>query len=310
MDYLNQSFTKISLKQLDTIAEQEKTFFHKGYKVLYHSMPTITYAENYIVTELLKLHTRLVANKPVPQNAPLLLRYFFKKNSIAPRALKTNEQLPKKSSKLFRKHFLQEGSFNDHLDGKFLLSCNTALTGNIYDPGECSLSYWLNPSKLTPKTDFDALIKKYSQLNSAHYSSDLTACIHRFKKSISTDILLQIVFKNDALLRKTSYLSQPYGHIRTIDGISDPVTHLNRYTQTPDKLSPQDLDETQLRLVLTQDKLLDVLNPKIANNFEIYAYTDPQSALDTFHQAVAAIMAKIEADFIQRSPQSQKTNEL
>ena len=58
------------------------------------------------------------------------------------------------------------------------------------------------------------------------------------------------------------------------------------------------IDSQQIRVILTHDKLLDVANPEIYNNFEVHAYSTNQQALEEFHHEIDAIMAQIKADYL------------
>jgi DNA repair exonuclease SbcCD ATPase subunit len=71
---------------------------------------------------------------------------------------------------------------------------------------------------------------------------------------------------------------------------------MNLFKSPEQKITTDSIDKLQFRVVLTADKLLDVFNKDIYENFEIHAYANPQEALEKFHQGIQSIMKKIERD--------------
>jgi hypothetical protein len=126
-----------------------------------------------------------------------------------------------------------------------------------------------------------------------------------------------MIFKNRKLAHKTVYLSTYYGKrsyyfdTKTFSikrpGFKNNIDLLKQNIEIEIMKHRQDkefiydvkpLDEQQLRVILTHDKLLGIANPKIYNNFEVHAYSTNQKALDEFHREVDAIVEQIKADYL------------
>jgi hypothetical protein len=287
----------VSVSQIDEIIKQEKKFFDAGYKILYHSTQPLYYALYYIDTQFAILYKRLIEGQQISENIPLILRQ--------PGIIEETQ----KESGSIRQKFIEQGSTHDHFDRQYLLSCNPAVTSNITNPGECTLDYWDKRRNLLG-INLEAVVSSLSGI--AHRSFILAAYIKPYKgaifsqskkieKSLKSGILLQIVFKDPVLAKECIYPAKSFGHKIFIDienqKTCDITDIMESYSRPSSPIKPEDIEKLQYRIVLTSDKLLDVFNKNIYENFEIHAYANPQSALEEFHKEINNIMQKIEKDF-------------
>lgn len=287
-DYL-QNRNSLYFASLSDALKKEQEACNNNHFVLYHSTKAQYYASHYIDTQLLLLTQELIYQHRIPTQNILKLRQGIS-------SIPDNEHANK------RLHFIMNGTPNDHFNKEFLLSCNAALTGNIDDIGECTLNFWLNSTNVNyVHISMDDIISGYTHFNITKKQ------IVTLKKAIEapsfkTGILLQLIFKSPALVNSCVYSSKPYGikhnvHITTKKHTDNVVDILNALRHNPAKIKDE-IDGLQFRVVLTQDKLLDITNPEIYNNFEIYAYCAPQSALETFHMTVQEVIQEIKESYI------------
>jgi hypothetical protein len=285
----------LNFTQIDEIIKKEKEFFDAGYTVLYHSTQPIYYGLHYIDTQCAILNKKLVENQEFSAKIPLLLR---------------QRDISKgKEEKTLREQFIAKGSTDDIRDREFLLSCNPAITSNLGNYGSCTLDYWDSKiNMIAIKTGevsniMQEFIAKYDVLgfyvNS--YKKELLKHVHALNEQLKSGVLLQVVFKDPSLVEKCAYVSFPGGKKRTAclpEGQTSNVEKIMQaYSKEVPALTSTDINQIQYRIVLTSDKLLDVFNKEIYENFEVHAYANPQSALEEFHKEINNIMQKIEQDF-------------
>lgn len=285
----------LDVQQLDTILAQEKEYFNKGYNVFYHSTQPKIHALNYIATRLIELIAK-VQQQPLPAKTPFLLRQSADTKAV---------------SETIRQDFLEKGSQNDHWDKNYLLSCNPAIISNLSSDGECTLTFWAYKVNIDEEYNLDKQLELI--ISQAEKTLNYLIDKDRIKNAIlkleklTTGVLLQLVFKNKELLEQCTYVSEPYGIKRHVCNIvnqtelTSPHQIMELYSKSPESFSPDDIDDIQYRLILTQDKLLDVLNKDIADNFEIKTYANPQSILDAFHTEIDTIMTEIEQTLTKKS---------
>jgi hypothetical protein len=145
------------------------------------------------------------------------------------------------------------------------------------------------------------------------YQEEINAVVSQLNKDLKTGVLLQLVFKNPTLFKETVYTAGPLGFKRAAEvfdeeasdnqsstrpsrSVEDALEIMNLFKSPEQKITTDSIDKLQFRVVLTADKLLDVFNKEIYENFEIHAYANPQEALEKFHQGIQSIMKKIERD--------------
>ncbi|HEV2917455.1 MAG TPA: hypothetical protein VGW78_06960, partial [Candidatus Babeliales bacterium] len=285
----------LNFTQIDEIIKKEKEFFDAGYTILYHGTQPEYYAMHYIDTQCAILNKKLVESQVYSQKIPLILRQ---------RDIHKGQE-----EKTLREQFIEKGTSDDLYDREFLLSCNPALTSNLSSPGSCTLAYWHNKMstiKITTDETSDIMqefIDKYDILglyvNS--YKKELLKYVHDLNENLKSGVLLQVVFKDPKLVEKCVYASAPGGKQRIVclpEGQTSNIAKIMQvYSKEVPVLTSTDIDQIQYRIVLTSDKLLDVFNKNIYENFEIHAYANPQSALEEFHKEINNIMQKIEQDF-------------
>lgn len=310
-DFIVKELTNVGAdaqKQIGGIIASERSFNKQGGYVLYHATKPEHYALHYIDTKIyllyqkkLKRLTRFVAPRmlilrqciPLDPNPKETLRNFRKP------PLKLGEQ----------PSFIQSQRFSDYYDlnpevRQALLSCNGSLFGNIHMMGACTFAYWIQKGNCSTHTwDFEQWIKKYASLEQLLQCKRqaFEAVVAHFCQASKTGVLLQLCFKNKSLLDKTSYISQYYGY-----GYKSFMVGNSAITKTSAMLAKliegivaeDEKLKTGLeyRLILTQNLLLNPLNPKVAENFSINAYIANQEALDTFHAQVDAIVAEMEKE--------------
>jgi hypothetical protein len=287
----------VDLTHIDTIIEQEKRFFDAGYHVVYHSTTPLYYALHYIDTLLETLHKKLIEHRHIPENIPLRLR-----QQIA-------DQAEERDQKQIQQKLMTEGSKKDHKDRQYLLACNPTMTSNFSYSAECSLEFWDDKWSVHEisfnhfETSLSAIATRSPKLSTfiKPYIQEITESVRLLNHNLKTGVLLQLVFKDSKLVEECLYPSKPYGIKRSvcIDGTetSNVLAIMHAFSAPKPKLSPQAINELQYRLVVTSESLLDVFNKKIYENFEIHAYANPQSALESFHQKIKRIMHQIEHDF-------------
>jgi hypothetical protein len=316
----NLQLKNIDPNQIDIIMAKEKVFSDAGYHVLYHGMPRSRYILQYITSQHTFLVKKLIDKEAVPEKVPFLLRDLpgF-----------SNETRISLDTDIVRKSLMEHGSKDDRLEASELLSCNPAVTSNIsmIEGGECSLDAWNNPTgrPLYEEKKVDELFNHSSQLRtySVQYLKKINAAIKTFRNTVKTGVLLQLVFKDPKLLQETVYPSRRLGKKRSVNinkswwpfgkKSTDVIKIMEAFKKTEPALNQKDIDIIQYRVVLTDDKLLDAYNKDIYENFEIHAYANPQSALETFHQEIQKIMLQIEQDFNEQTapeqPMSKKSEE-
>ena len=191
---------------------------------------------------------------------------------------------------------------------KHLLSCNWALTGNLTNDGSCTLRYVAKKKNITDITiNIDNIFKQYYfTLQANKYKSKIKKASQKFITSNKHGILLQLIFKDPKLAQKTIYMSASRGYhrnhfVNNSNCTKSLINNLRNIIKTHKQKLIYDftaIDSQQIRVILTHDKLLDVANPEIYNNFEVHAYSTNQQALDEFHHEIDAIMAQIKADYL------------
>ncbi len=275
----------------------------------YHATQSSFYAIHYIDTALRRLEQKLFCNNIIPKTIIKLRQPLKEKDNLAQHKPAYLERQSKKRHR-YVKHGIILGDDAQKHHRKYLLSCNWALTGNMLRPSSSTISYFAqNFNKYCPSFNYDCICEQYIISHNAKKSiPQLQQSVAHFVQQTNHGILLQLLFKDKNLFRDTTYLSAPGGQKyqpenlkRKIFGsIESPDVFLNKITQKnislPYQFAP--LDYQQLRVILTHDKLLDVANPEIYNNFEVHAYSTNQQALDEFHHEVDAIMAQIKADYL------------
>jgi len=307
----------VDITLLDNIMVQEKKFTDAGYHVLYHSTQPLYYAMHYLDTAISRLHRQLTENISVHKQIPLILRQGTSPESIA-------------EHEAARKRLLAEGPSGEDLprgsgrgdmgpDRKYLLACNVALTGNVERPGECTLDYWAQGRSIIEADQSEILsetipniLTNHTEILAIKHQRQIQDAVSRLNNALKTGVLLQLVFKNPTLFKETTYSARPWGfkHAAVIHGPSAPSTHgplirethdileiMNLFKSSEQKITTDSIDTLQFRVVLTADKLLDVFNKEIYENFEIHAYANPQKVLEEFHQEIQRIMQQIEQDF-------------
>lgn len=285
---------------LSSVLKKEQEAHKQNHYVLYHSTKAHLYAMHYIDTQLYALEQELLYNNIIPTDTLLKLRQGI-------------SSIPDAEHAKQRNHFINNGTYNDAVDQEFLLSCNFALTGNINRSGSCTIDYWMRAgSAWPPCIKLDTIMQSYSGalLESIKQRTQaLKQAIKTFNTQCKTGVLLQLIFKSPILIQECIYLSYPGGPKRTpciksdlpylleetSKNSSETLFILNALRNNPAIV--QDIDELQFRVVLTKDKLLNIANPDIYNNFEIYAYCSPMDALETFKQEVNGIIQQIKNDY-------------
>jgi hypothetical protein len=301
-----------------------------GSVALYHSTAPDIYAKNFIDTASKKLELEVKGKKA--DSGMLLLR-------------DPEKHLSYEKENVLRKRFLKEGAW-DSGDGEHLLSCNVGLTGNTSDPthtpkgefggtigpGESTVKYFLkklNISKpksfpIAPRVD-DKLLD--NQLKLAQ--KELEAAAQKFNQKSNTGVLLQLLLKDDKLVRKVLYNALPGGKNAGDGGlfrkslvhgkqVSEPTAILKAIKtepsafQTPQRIynkrekslygsdhNPFEecLDTQQMRVALTGDLLLDMNNPEVSKNFTVNAYSADDKNLQEFQSDVRSIMDKVKYNY-------------
>lgn len=275
---------------LDSILKKEQEMHTKGYYIFYHCTEPLFYTMHYIDTQLLLLEQEILHNVTIPALNILKLRQG--PSSVA-------DDLHAQT----RMHFINNGTQDNHIDQEFLLSCNFALTSNLDRLTSCSLDFWVASSNMwPPQINPASIIKTYSdtlqQSINCHYV-DFKNAIDTFISQCKSGVLLQLIFKSPTLIEDCVYPSYPFGRKRSVlineNEITNPVAILDALQQNPECIK-EDVDYLQFRVVLTKDKLLDVINPDIYDNFEIYAYAAPMNALEVFKQNVDTVITEIRTE--------------
>ena len=283
---LNIMLKKHNIKSVvESAFQKEIEYTNKDYYTCYHSTRPKFYAAHYIDTAMLRLEEELYNNKHIPKTI-LNLRQPTKKKT----------HLNKKKAKTKRHFYLKKEIKNDHEHVQYLLSCNYALTGNLFFHGECTLKYFIEKRNIAYiSIDTKTITEQYSFTKHIQkYTKKIRKSINKFNRSNNESILLQLIFKDKNLLNKTSYLSKAYGEkYNFFNKANDPQNTqtelLYSYIKKHNHVIQhkfQDIDHQQIRVILTHDKLLDVANPKIYNNFEVHAYSTNQQGLDEFHHEI------------------------
>lgn len=291
----SEGFINIDPDQVDKIMAEETKFSEMGFRILYHSTLPIYYALQYINTQLALRQKRIIEGKSVPKNIPLLLRQTTGSKHV--------------KNKDIQQQFLQKGSKSDYDDWQFLLSCNPALTSNLSNPGECTLTYWNGKQNVhglpisESKKILNTMLEQYEDLVSYIdvFKDRINDSVKKLDASLKTGVLLQLVFKDPILAQESIYVSAPLGEKRSVS-IADKKTEsildiMKAFSSPEPSLHARDIDYIQYRVVLTDSLLLDVFNERIYENFEIHAYANPQEALETFHKEISSIMEQIEQEF-------------
>lgn len=278
---------------LSSALKKEQEVHNQNYYVLYHSTKAYLYAMHYIDTQLYALEQELLHNNIIPMT-------ILKLRQDTSFTFASDTQHAEK-----RNHFINNGTYNDYMDQEFLLSCNFALTGNILRSGSCTIDYWLTSRNIqAPKIKLKTLIHTCFGDQHDNFVAALEHAIKTFYSQCKTGVLLQLIFKSPHLLQECVYPSKPLGIKKNVfikndtevRETYDPADILDALCQNPADVS--DIDSLQFRVVLTKDKLLDITNPEIYNNFEIYAYCSPMDALETFHNAVQDTITKIRESYL------------
>jgi hypothetical protein len=291
------TFKNLNITQIDEIIKKEKEFFDSGYTVLYHATEPEYYGLHYIDTQCAILNKKLVETKIFQARLPLILRQ---------KKLIYGEEI----EKVTRERLIEKGSPSDWEEREFLLSCSPAIMSNLNDNGECTLSIWERKENHIHPMDADQLRKAFYQFSARYnilgfytntYIQEFEQSVKKLNINLKTGILLQLIFKDPRLVEECVYTSVPFGRKRNVclqnDQTGNIAKIMQAYSTAKPELSSKDINEIQYRVVLTADKLLDVLNKNIYENFEIHAYANPQSVLEEFHKEINNIMRKIEQDF-------------
>lgn len=294
---------------INQVFESEIALSQQSYFFAYHATQSSFYALQYIDTTLLRLEQELLYNNIVPRNI-LKLRQPLAEKDILARHKPAFLPRQAKKRRTYIKHGIILGNDAQKHHRKYLLSCNWSLTGNLLRPTSSTLQYFAqNFNKYTPPFNYDYICNQYIF---AHYTKRF---IPVFKKSFSKlinktnhGILLQLIFKDKNLFRDTAYLSAPGGQKyqpenlkrKIFASIETPDIFLQKISHKNNSLPYQfaSLDYQQLRIILTHDKLLDIANPKIYNNFKVHAYSTNQKALDEFHREIDLIMKQIKTEYL------------
>jgi len=277
---------------ISQLLKKETEICAENYYVLYHSTQPSIYAIHYIDTKLFMLYQKLIYHTPI--NAPHILKLRQGASSI-----------PDAKHAETRCRFIKNGAEDDWQDREFLLSCNSALSGNVVCSGECTLNYWLtSDNQYYFSYKIENLLNDYKELydSAKLYITQLEAVINEMSTHCKTGVLLQLIFKTPSLVEECVYsakLCGPKNPVTLSSGETDnPVTILDALRHNPESFQTE-IDDLQFRVVLTKDKLLDIANPDIYNNFEVHPYCLPQETLEAFHQEVNRIMQAIESDYLQ-----------
>lgn len=203
---------------------------------------------------------------------------------------------------------------------RHLLSVNLALTGNLHDYGECSLSYYLGNQSIQKFATAELLgeIFEYYALNQS-FIKDLIA----FEQSLGRNFgsLLQI-FIPQQKVNDCVYLARPWGcpytknlgfpGYKVINGygyqaeIAPVLDWIRRRGAARDQLTKDVLEALQARIVLGTDI---VLNPR--SGVKIFREVNlPPQKLAWYEQQVGAIARKVMIDWLQRMQQKTITTEI
>jgi hypothetical protein len=292
MEFPSDILSPGQLSALNKAMAEEQKIYDNGGATVYHSTQPDTYGHSYIHNKRHDFVLDILGTPVMPSKFLLLRDPICDRTDI-------------ESEKQKREEYLSQGISDDWSYRKDLLSCNLSL-GNT-TPGEASLDFWLDNHNVN-RLSLDLGIGSKSQLIPRIYSlkEKVQKALQDFKQTTKTGVLLQIAFKNKKMIDDIMYHAKPFGFKKYYkigeqkSKLEKPTNILDTMMQKPSEFSRDDIQEEQVRVVLTADKMLNATDPEIRHNVTINAYTDNQKALNKFHTQVDAAFARAKEDYVAR----------
>jgi hypothetical protein len=279
-------FTSGELLALDNAMANEQKIYDNGGAAVHHSIQPDIYGHDYIQTKKHDFVLDILGTPVVPSKFLLLRDPICDRTDI-------------ESEKQKREEYLSQGVSDDWSHRKDLLACSISL-GNT-TPGESSLDFWLDqynvrrPTMILGVGSKSQLIPRVNSLK-----EKLKTALQNFKKSTKTGVLLQLAFKDKKMVDDIMYHAKPFGGKKYYSKLKKPTDVFGAMMQKPSEFSRDDIQEEQVRVILTADKMLNATDPKIRHSVAMHAYTDNQPALDEFHTEVDAAFARAKEDYVAR----------